>query len=89
MIDVRRVIGGLFLVYGVIVTTVGIFDSRSQIAKAQGMRINLWAGLGMGLLGLVFLGWQLWRPLEVPQRDARGESSAESLSPDDQPPETS
>ena len=66
LFDVRRVIGGLFVVYGVIVTTIGIFDTPAEIAKAQGVRINLWMGLGMLALGLLFLLWMWWRPAETP-----------------------
>jgi len=66
LFDVRRVIGGLFVVYGIVVTLVGIFDSQSEIDKAQGVRINLWAGLGMLVLGLLFLLWQWLRPAEAP-----------------------
>jgi Ca2+/Na+ antiporter len=65
--DVRRVIGGLFTVYGVIVGLVGLFDGQSEIDKAHGVRINLWMGLAMLLLGLFFLGWQWWRPAEAPE----------------------
>ncbi|MGN9812745.1 hypothetical protein ACTMSW_25755 [Micromonospora sp. BQ11] len=65
--DIRRVIGGLFAVYGVIVTLVGLFDSDAAIEKAQGVRINLWVGLGMLLFGTVMLLWQ-WRfPAEPPE----------------------
>ena len=66
LFDVRRVIGGLFTVYGVIVTILGIFDSPAEIEKAAGVRINLWIGLGMLALGLLFLLWQWWRPAEPP-----------------------
>ena len=67
LFDVRRVIGGLFTVYGVVVTIVGIFDSPAEIAKAAGVRINLWIGLGMLALGLLFLLWQWVRPAEPPE----------------------
>jgi hypothetical protein len=66
LFDVRRVIGGLFVVYGVIVTLLGIFDSRSEIDKAQGVRINLWMGLSMLVLGAFFLTWMWLRPAEAP-----------------------
>jgi hypothetical protein len=65
LFDVRRVIGGLFVVYGVIVTTVGLFDSPAEIRKAAGVRVNLWTGLGMLVLGGIFLLWQWWRPLKL------------------------
>ena len=57
LFDVRRVIGGLFTLYGVIVTLIGAFDSRAEIEKAQGVRINLWMGLAMLALGLLMLLW--------------------------------
>ena len=69
LFDVRRVIGGLFVVYGVIVTLLGIFDSDAEIAKAQGVRINLWMGLSMLVLGVLFLLWQWWRPTHVPSTE--------------------
>ena len=65
LFDVRRVIGGLFVVYGVIVTLLGIFDGSAELAKAQGVRINLWMGLAMLALGGFFLLWLWWRPTEV------------------------
>ncbi|XVU23417.1 hypothetical protein ACQPZJ_40160 [Actinoplanes sp. CA-054009] len=66
LFDVRRVIGGLFVVYGVIVTLLGIFDNQSEIDKAQGVRINLWMGLAMLALGLLFLLWLRLSPPEAP-----------------------
>lgn len=65
LFDVRRVIGGLFTVYGVIVTVVGIADKGSALTKAHGVRINLWVGLAMLVLGLLFLTWQWLRPAEL------------------------
>ena len=84
LFDVRRVIGGLFVVYGVIVTLLGLFDSKSEIDKAQGVRINLWMGLGMLALGLLMLLWLWLNPAktpdlsEEPAADAGPEASAEN-----------
>ncbi|BCJ55538.1 hypothetical protein Asp14428_70130 [Actinoplanes sp. NBRC 14428] len=69
LFDVRRVIGGLFVVYGVIVTLLGLFDSGTDLEKAQGVRINLWMGLSMLVLGGLFLLWQWWRPTRVPSAE--------------------
>jgi hypothetical protein len=84
LFDVRRVIGGLFVVYGLIVTVIGLFDSKSEIDKAQGVRINLWMGLAMLALGLLMLLW-LWvnptktpDPSHEPAADAGPEASAEN-----------
>ncbi|MEE1668087.1 hypothetical protein RCR19_21620 [Streptomyces sp. WAC07094] len=64
--DLRRIIGGLFVVYGIIVTIAGFTASDADIRKAQGVNINLWTGLGMLLLGLFFLVWLKLRPTAPP-----------------------
>lgn len=66
LFDIRRIIGGLFVLYGVIVTIVGLTDGDAAIDKAQGININLWTGLGMLLLGLFFLAWLKLRPAAPP-----------------------
>ncbi|MFF7856586.1 hypothetical protein [Streptomyces sp. NPDC007904] len=69
LFDIRRLIGGLFVVYGVIVTIAGITASDADIDKAQGININLWTGLGMLILGLLFLLWLWLRPTAPPPPD--------------------
>ncbi|MEV0184487.1 hypothetical protein AB0I54_35145 [Streptomyces sp. NPDC050625] len=76
--DLRRIIGVLFVVYGIIVTIAGITASDAEIAKAQGVNINLWTGIGMLLLGLFFLVWLKLRPTPPPLPQA---------APDDEPHE--
>ncbi|MEV0241394.1 hypothetical protein AB0I06_15885 [Streptomyces sp. NPDC050674] len=63
LFDIRRIIGGLFVVYGVIVTIAGFTASDADIDKAEGVNINLWTGLGMLLLGVFFLVWLKLRPV--------------------------
>ncbi|MFF6915271.1 hypothetical protein [Streptomyces sp. NPDC012466] len=63
LFDIRRIIGGLFVVYGVIVTIAGFTASDADIDKAEGVNINLWTGLGMLALGLFFLVWLKLRPV--------------------------
>lgn len=75
LFDVRRVIGLLFVVYGVIVTLLGLFDSDAEIAKAQDIRINIWMGLAMLALGLFFLAWQWLRPTPPPTEEELAEQS--------------
>ncbi|MFI2642896.1 hypothetical protein [Streptomyces sp. NPDC018610] len=65
--DLRRIIGGLFVLYGVIVTITGITDSQDAIDKAQGVNINLWTGIGMLVLGVFFLVWLKLRPIQAPE----------------------
>jgi hypothetical protein len=63
LFDLRRIIGGVFVVYGVLLTVLGLFDSQEEIDKAAGVNINLWAGLGMLVFGILMLTWALTRPL--------------------------
>lgn len=64
--DLRRIIGGLFVLYGVILTITGLTDSDADIDKAQGININLWTGVGMLALGVFFLAWLKLRPTAPP-----------------------
>ncbi|MFF7720815.1 hypothetical protein ACFZDB_15740 [Streptomyces luteogriseus] len=66
LFDIRRIIGGLFVVYGVIVTLAGLTASDADIDKAAGVNINLWTGLGMLALGVFFLAWLWLRPSAPP-----------------------
>ncbi|WP_282087996.1 hypothetical protein [Streptomyces tendae] len=66
LFDIRRIIGGLFVIYGVIVTIAGFVASDDDIDKAQGVNINLWTGIGMLVLGLFFLVWLKLRPTAPP-----------------------
>jgi hypothetical protein len=60
--DLRRIIGGLFVLYGIIVTIAGINPSDSSLDKSEGVNINLWTGLGMLALGIFFLVWLKLKP---------------------------
>lgn len=63
LFDIRLVIGGLFLVYGVMLTIAGFFTSDAARAKADGININLWVGLAMLVVGAFFVLWLRLRPL--------------------------
>jgi hypothetical protein len=65
LFDLRTLIGALFVLYGVLLTVVGLLDNDEEIAKADGIRINLWLGLSMLLLGALFLLWVRLRPLRI------------------------
>jgi xanthine/uracil/vitamin C permease (AzgA family) len=70
LFDLRLIIGGLFTLYGVILTIVGALDSPAEVDKAAGVRINLWMGLGMLVLGLLFLLWVRLSPLHPETSDS-------------------
>jgi hypothetical protein len=73
--DVRRIIGGLFVVYGVILTVIGIVGSTAIKHKAAGVNINLWAGLGMLVFGALMIFWALSRPVMPEPPETRGQGS--------------
>lgn len=65
LFDIRLLIGGLFVVYGVALTISGFFTSDKELAKAAGININLWLGLGMLALGIGFLVWRQLNPQHI------------------------
>jgi hypothetical protein len=65
LFDIRLLIGGLFTLYGVMLTIAGFFTSDTARQKASGININLWLGIGMLILGLLFLLWHRLRPLVI------------------------
>jgi hypothetical protein len=72
LFDIRVLIGGLFTLYGVMLIVAGLFTSDAQLKKASDININLWLGLGMLALGLLFLLWWRINPLKVePAKDDR------------------
>jgi hypothetical protein len=71
LFDVRRLIGGLFVIYGVILVVLGLGASDASIHKSADMNVNLWAGLGMLAVGVIFLAWAFMRPLS-PELEEEG-----------------
>ena len=67
LFDLRVMIGGLFLLYGVMLTVAGFFTSPRDLAKASHININLWMGIGMLVIGAFFLAWWRLRPLQREQ----------------------
>jgi hypothetical protein len=74
LFDIRLLIGGLFLVYGLLLTVSGFFTSDKERAKAADININLWLGIGMLVLGALFLLWRRLNPQHItpPADDADG-----------------
>ena len=63
LFDIRRLIGGLFLIYGVILVVLGLGESDASIAKSADLNVNLYSGLGMLVLSAFFIAWAIIRPL--------------------------
>jgi hypothetical protein len=65
LFDLRTFIGTMFLIFGVIVTIVGLTASDAEIEKAAGINLSLILGLIMLAMGTVFIVWMLLRPPEL------------------------
>jgi hypothetical protein len=67
--DLRRILGALFVVYGVIVLIVGLVDlsGDTETKMTGGIHINIWTGIGMLVLGGLFFLWDRLAP--VPAED--------------------
>ena len=70
LFDLRRIIGGVFVAWGVLLTILGLSESDAEIQKAAGVNINLWAGLAMLVFGGLMLLWAFMRPLGEELREA-------------------
>lgn len=66
LLDLRFIIAALFAIFGVIVTLTGVFATPAEVAKAAGINISLWTGIGLLLVSGFFALWLLRAPPEVP-----------------------
>ncbi|MFD8493442.1 hypothetical protein [Amycolatopsis sp. NPDC059657] len=72
--DIRLIIALLTGVYGLVLTIMGIgFTTDADLAKAAGVNINLWAGIGMLVFTLLFVVWAKVRPIVVTPPEEEGE----------------
>ena len=78
LFDLRMIIAMLFAIYGIICVIWGAaFTPSSQLAKADGINVNLVAGIGMIVVALLFLWWTLAKPI-APNAVPRGEDESEA-----------
>src|ERR671916_485601 len=76
LFDLRRIIGGLFAVYGVILVILGIGASDAEIDKAAGWNLNLWTGIAMLVVAAIFVAWGRAPPPSAGRRDGAGRGGA-------------
>ena len=60
LFDLRRIIGGLFVAWGVLLVILGLVG-MGDVDNSE--KINLYAGLGMLAFGIGMLLWAFTRPL--------------------------
>ncbi|WP_433167397.1 hypothetical protein [Kribbella sp. CA-247076] len=64
--DIRVVIAALIAIYGLVLTILGIIADPDEVAKADGLNINLWGGIAMLVFAALFVLWARLRPIAVP-----------------------
>lgn len=65
LFDLRYVIGALLGVYGIVLVIRGALDGPEQLARAAGTAINLWTGIALVVVAVIFLVWARVRPLGI------------------------
>jgi hypothetical protein len=71
--DIRRLIGALFILYGLILLVLGAAGSHHVKTKAAGINIDLWTGLGMLVFGALMVLWAFTRPTVPKPEKVAGE----------------
>ncbi|MDQ3616496.1 MAG: hypothetical protein M3393_07720 [Actinomycetota bacterium] len=77
--DIRIFIASLIGIYGLVLIVVGLVGTdATQMAKANGLNINLYAGIGMAVAAALFVLWARLRPVvvaeEVDEKGTAGEN---------------
>jgi hypothetical protein len=78
LFDIRVIIGGLIGIYGIILVITGLFAGDTQIAKSDGLNINLVGGICMVVGAAAFIIWARLRPIVVPPEAVEDEGTDSS-----------
>jgi hypothetical protein len=77
--DIRTFIALLIGIYGIVLVIAGIVgSSASQLKKSDGVHVNLYAGIGMVVVSIVFFVWARMRPVVLPEDVAAEHGKGES-----------
>lgn len=69
LFDLRYILAVLFAIYGLVTTVMGLFFvSAADLAKADGLNVNLGSGIVMLIGAAIFAAWARLRPVRVPER---------------------
>lgn len=78
LFDLRWILATLFGIYGIVVTLMGLLThAKTVTASGQdiGVNVNLWTGVPMLLLAIVFAVWAALRPTGTPDGVSSGGSA--------------
>ena len=71
LFDLRYIMAALFAIYGTVVTIMGASGaSPEELAKADGWNVNLWCGIAMLVVALLFSAWAKLRPMHLAAESA-------------------
>ena len=74
LFDIRRIMGGLFLLYGIVLTVMGFGASDADLKRANGVNVNLAVGITLLIMASMFIAWALLRPLGRELEEAEAEA---------------
>jgi hypothetical protein len=73
--DIRRLVGVVLGLYGLVLVGLGVFGAQHIKVKASGINIDLWAGIGMLVVAVLMITWALLRPVRPEPPETRGQGS--------------
>jgi len=77
LFDIRNIIGALLGLYGVILLVVGLVDtSQHEIDRAGGINANVWVGIVLLVIGVLFIVWARTRPIVVDEEELARDKAA-------------
>jgi drug/metabolite transporter (DMT)-like permease len=67
--DIRNIIAALFGFYGIVLIVMGfVSDSPADRARTGDVNANLWTGIAMAVVAVVFVVWTRLRPVVIEPR---------------------
>lgn len=77
LFDIRNIIGALLGLYGIVLLIAGIVGtSQADKDKAGGINANLWVGIVLLIVGVLFLVWARTRPVVVDEEQIARDKAA-------------
>ena len=76
--DIRTFIAMLIGIYGLVLVAMGLFStSDEELARADDLNINLWAGIAMVVVAAAMQTWAMMRPVVMPPHLETGDTPAD------------
>ncbi|HET7682816.1 MAG TPA: hypothetical protein VFK34_04025 [Marmoricola sp.] len=66
LFDVRNIIGALLGIYGIVLLLTAAFDDADTTGGRNSGSANLWVGIVLLVVGILFIVWARLRPIEAP-----------------------